>query len=176
MLLNIAKEAICSAVLLIIFCIIFAMKRHLIPADIIFYESFIVAFLYVLIIFLLSRLKNIMFGDLIKKSLYSSFLLIVLFNATIPTILDRSVSVTVIGSLKKSGTPLTIEQIRADFQQVYVVQQDAVNIRLKEQIASGNIQINDQGKFFLTNKGEVTSDIMMLVSSMFNVNKAYIDQ
>jgi predicted transcriptional regulator len=112
----------------------------------------------------------------IETTLYSSFLLIILFNVTIPTILDRSVSVTVIGSLKKSDVPLSLEEIRNNFQEIYVLQQDAVNIRLKEQIANGNIQRNDEGNFYLTKKGELTSQIMLGMSNAFNVNTAYIDQ
>ena len=63
-----------------------------------------------------------------------------------------------------------------NFHQIYVLEQDAVNIRLKEQIANGNIQRNDDGNFNLTKKGEITSQIMLATSHAFNVNTAYIEQ
>lgn len=176
MLLNIAKQIICSVIILIIFCIIFAIKRNIIPGDIIFYESFQIAFVYIFILFLISNFTIMFPKKFIETTLYSSFLLIILFNVTIPTILDRSVSVTVIGSLKKSAVPLSLEEIRNNFQEIYVLQQDAVNIRLKEQIANGNIQRNDEGNFYLTKKGEFISQIMLGMSNAFNVNTAYIDQ
>lgn len=176
MLINLAKQIICSVILLLIFCILFAIKRNLLPSEIIFYESLQLGIIFILLLSLVTVFFETKFTKFIKSNLYSSFLLIVLFNAMIPTILDRSVSVTVIGSLKKSDTPLELGEIQSSFNKIYIIEQDAVNIRLKEQIANGNIKKNNEGKFFLTKKGEVTSQIMLGISYVFNVNTAYIEQ
>jgi len=110
------------------------------------------------------------------SSLYPSFLLLILFNSLVPTILDRSVSITVIGTLKESSHPLSEEEIRYKFNQVYVVDQNAVGVRLREQMANGNINKNENEEYELTKKGLFTSDMLSITTKFFNVNSAYIDQ
>ena len=94
----------------------------------------------------------------------------------VPTILDRSVSITVIGTLKESSHPLSEEEIRYKFNQVYVVDQNAVGVRLREQMANGNINKNENDEYELTKKGVFTSDMLLITTKFFNVNSAYIDQ
>ena len=109
-------------------------------------------------------------------ALYPSLLLLILFNSLVPTILDRSVSITVLGTLKESSRPLSEEEIGSTFNQIYVVDQNAVGVRLREQIANGNINKNENETYELTKKGVFTSDMLSITTKIFNVNSAYIDQ
>ena len=173
----IAKQIFISVFILIIFCFSYAFKRHIFPSEIVFYESILFSFLFM--IFLTIFIKWFFkFGANQKfiSSLYPSFLLLILFNSLVPTILDRSVSITVIGTLKESSHPLSEEEIRHKFNQVYVIDQNAVGVRLREQMANGNINKNENEEYDLTRKGDFTSDMLSVTTKFFNVNPAYIDQ
>lgn len=173
----ITRQIFISVFLLIIFCFSYALKRHIFPSEIVFYESILFSFLFMFFVGILAK-YFFNFSEKYKlfSSLYPSFLLLILFNSLVPTILDRSVSITVIGTLKESHHPLSEEEIRDRFNQVYVVNQNAVGVRLREQMASGNIYMNENGEYELTKKGVFTSDILLLTTKFFNVNSSYIDQ
>ena len=173
----IAKQILISVFILIIFCFSYAFKRHIFPSEIVFYESILFSFLFM--IFLTIFIKWLFsFGasQKIISSLYPSLLLLILFNSLVPTILDRSVSITIIGALKESSHPLSEEEIRHKFNQVYVLDQNAVGVRLREQMANGNINKNENEEYELTKKGVFTSDMLSVTTKFFNVNPAYIDQ
>ena len=173
----IAKQIFISVFILIIFCFSYALKRHIFPSEIVFYESILFSFLFMFFVGILAK-YFFNFSEKYKLffSLYPSFLLLILFNSLVPTILDRSVSITVIGTLKESSYPLSDEEIRYKFNQIYVVDQNAVGVRLREQLASGNIHKNENEEYELTKKGRFTSDMLWLTTKFFNVNSAYIDQ
>ena len=173
----IAKQIFISVFILIIFCFSYALKRHIFPSEIVFYESILFSFLFMFFVgILLKYFFNFSEKYKLFSSLYPSFLLLILFNSLVPTILDRSVSITVIGTLKDSHHPLSEEEIRDRFNQVYVVNQNAVGVRLREQMASGNIYMNENEEYELTKKGVFTSDILLITTKFFNVNSSYIDQ
>jgi len=174
---EVAKQIFISVFILTIFCLSYSFKRHFFPSEIVFYESVIFSFLFmVFITFFINCLFNFSVRKKLISSLYPSFLLLILFNSLVPTILDRSVSITVIGTLKESSYPLSDEEIRYKFNQIYVVDQNAVGVRLREQLASGNIHKNENEEYELTKKGRFTSDMLWLTTKFFNVNSAYIDQ
>lgn len=55
---------------------------------------------------------------------------------------------------------------------VYIKDYDAVGIRLKEQVASGNMRELD-GKYFITEKGEIVAEIFLCISNLFNVKNNF---
>lgn len=174
---SITNQIITTLLILLVYIILYALKRHLFPSEIVFFESILFSLFLIILLFIFtyffleSNLKRY-----IAESLLASFLLISLFNSLIPTILDRSVSITVLGTLKKSSYPISKIQIDNTFNEIYVIQEDAVGIRLKEQLASGNIRIDESGNYILTKKGIFVTDVLFYTSKFFNVNTAFIDQ
>ena len=173
----ITSQIFISFFILIIFCFSYALKRQIFPSEIVFYESILFSFFFIVFVAILAKcFFNFEVNGKLIFSFYPSFLLLVLFSSLIPTILDRSVSITVIGTLKESHHPLSEEEIRSRFNQVYVVNQNAVGVRLREQMANGNIFMNQNGEYELTKKGVFTSEILLITTKFFNVNSSYIDQ
>ncbi len=173
---TIFKQIICSIIILFLWSIVYAIKRNIFPNDIVFYESILFSFFLFLILFLFLKSFEIRFKKIISYSILPSFLLVTLFNATVPTILDRSVSITVLGTLKKSESSVGIDHINKSFQQIYVINENAVEIRLKEQIANGNVVQNDFDEYALTRKGEFITDVMLHLTYIYNLNNSYVDQ
>ena len=176
MICTIFKQIICSIIILFLWSIVYAIKRNIFPNDIVFYESILFSFFFFLILFLFLKSFEIRFNKIISYSILPSFLLVTLFNAMVPTILDRSVSITVLGTLKKSESSVGIDHINKSFQQIYVINENAVEIRLKEQIANGNVVQNDFDEYALTRKGEFITDVMLYLTNIYNLNNSYVDQ
>jgi hypothetical protein len=94
------------------------------------------------------------------------------FHITIPVILDRSISIQVIGSLS-TDKPLHIEEINQKFLQGYVDGYSTSCRRLDEQLATGNIKIADN-KVTLTKKGLAMKKTFNLIAEILKVEDHYI--
>tara|TARA_B100000795_G_C22798215_1_gene440462 strand:+ start:806 stop:1348 length:543 start_codon:yes stop_codon:yes gene_type:complete len=164
-------QLIASAISTLIFIFLFGLKRQFFPSDIIFYESILFSGLFICILAILSfRLKIIK-----ANMLFPSLLLITLFNTLVPTILDRSVSITVLATLRNCNTECDQQYISREFQRVYLVDNSAINKRLLEQLSSGNIVLIDDA-FELTKKGEFVLKTVSNLTDFFNIERSYIDQ
>lgn len=160
-----------SSVLLIFFLFFFTIKRQLYPSSIIFYEGAIVGAIFILIIAIINQ--RFMFLKI--HTLLPAFLLIILFNSIIPTILDRSVSITVLGTLNACEKNCNIEHLQSEFTRIYLKKNQSVKKRVNEQISSNNVKELD-GIYSLTIKGEITLKIMSELTDLFNIKRSYIDQ
>jgi len=151
---------------IITFLLIMIIKRHIIPSQIVFYEGIYMAFFYFCII------------HLIKKNIYTlekciiGFLICFIFWSLVPTIVDRSVSITVIGSLRQKQR--NFKEINSIFISKYVYENDAVKKRLVEQISNGNVIEDDNKNYSLTKKGMLTAHIIDYMAKIFNVNDDFI--
>tara|TARA_B100000989_G_scaffold148979_1_gene111071 strand:+ start:27359 stop:27889 length:531 start_codon:yes stop_codon:yes gene_type:complete len=173
---QIFREIICSVLIFLIFCCFFSIKRNLFPAKIIFYETIFYSIIFLLAFLIFSVYTKTIFKSLIIRSLFPSFLIILLFHISVPTILDRSVSVTLLGTLFKAETAISRENIDKNFNKVFLLEGDSIGIRLNEQIVNGNIKKDTSGKYFLTNKGEKTSSAIFYLAKFYNVNTSFIAQ
>jgi hypothetical protein len=172
-----ANQIIISFLILLSFVALYTIKRQIFPGEIVFFEAIISSIFYItaLSIFV-SYVLDARLKKFFMESILASFLMITLFNSLIPTILDRSVSITILGTLKKSTYPLSELQINESFNQIYVIQEDAVGVRLKEQLATGNIKIDENGNYSLTNRGVLITNILSKTTKILNVNSSFIDQ
>ena len=93
------------------------------------------------------------------------------FHITIPVIIDRSISIQIIGSLK--NTPMTIENLNKAFLDGYVDGYSTTCRRLNEQIAIGNIAIKND-MIYLTKKGIIMQKIFNKIAEFFKVEDRYI--
>jgi hypothetical protein len=141
------------------------IKRYFIPSSLIFYEGIFITLILSLIVFFFKILK---IEFVIIFSLIS-----ILFWSLGPTIFDRSVSITVLGRINYEKTGVTIENINSDFVDIYLTKNLAIKKRLNEQMASGNVVVND-GKYILTSKGKNTVIIIKKLTNIFNIDSSYI--
>ena len=140
------------------------LKRNFLPADIVFYEGISVCFLMCIIIYIC---KFLMLDKIIIL-----FLICIYFWSLGPTILDRSVSITVLGKLSESQS-FSINELNNDFKEIYVYKNGAVNKRLAEQVYNGNV-VKKNSKYRLTKKGIFTKKIILLMTNLFNIDDNYI--
>lgn len=150
--------------LFIIFLVIMIIKRKFFPSEIIFYEGIYMAFIFCVLVFFFKKLN-------LDKTLVL-FLISIYFWSIVPTILDRSVSITVLGSLS-SSKQLTIEELNTQFIRTYVYDNEAVKKRILEQKFNKNINLIDN-KYFLTKKGDFTKKIIIFTTELFNIPTDYI--
>ena len=150
--------------LFIIFLVIMIIKRKFLPSEIIFYEGIYMAFIFCVLVFFFKKLN-------LDKTLVL-FLISIYFWSIVPTILDRSVSITVLGSLS-SSKQLTIEELNTQFIRTYVYDNEAVKKRILEQKFNKNINLIDN-KYFLTKKGDFTKKIIIFTTELFNIPTDYI--
>lgn len=140
------------------------IKRKFFPSDIIFYEGIYMAFIFCVLIFFFKKLN-------LDKTVVL-FLISIYFWSIVPTILDRSVSITVLGSLS-SSKQLTIEELNTQFISTYVYNNEAVKKRILEQKFNKNINLIDN-KYSLTKKGDFTKKIIIFTTELFNISTDYI--
>ena len=152
-------------ILFLIFLFLMIIKRYFIPSSLIFYEGIFITLILCLIVFFFKILK---IEFVIIFSLIS-----ILFWSLGPTIFDRSVSITVLGRINYEKTGVTIDNINSDFVDIYLTKNLAIKKRLNEQMASGNVVVND-GKYILTSKGKNTVIIIKKLTNIFNIDSSYI--
>ena len=151
-------------IFLFVYIFIMLLKRNFLPADIVFYEGISVCFLMCIIIYIC---KFLMLDKIIIL-----FLICIYFWSLGPTILDRSVSITVLGKLSESQS-FSINELNNDFKEIYVYKNGAVNKRLAEQVYNGNV-VKKNSKYRLTKKGIFTKKIILLMTNLFNIDDNYI--
>ncbi|MCB1474062.1 MAG: hypothetical protein KDJ68_14605 [Rhodobiaceae bacterium] len=88
--------------------------------------------------------------ELVTAVLAASFL-VYAFHITLPTIVDRSISLFILSRVDREAG-LSIEEMQSAFVDGYVSGHDAVCRRVDEQLGSGNIVFRD-GRYVLTPTG-----------------------
>lgn len=148
------------------FIIIMVFKRQFFPSQIIFYEGLMSSFFYFMLIFLIKYL------DLDKSIIL--FLICFLFWSLIPTIVERSVSVTILGKLDTANYK-SYNELSKDFSKVYLEDNDAIGKRLFEQIRNGNV-IKKNNKYILSGKGLSTKKSFFFITKIFNINNSLLEK
>jgi hypothetical protein len=156
----------------------FVLIRQYSPSEIIFYQGLFTIFL-VTIIFLVILFINIKCNQ-INKFIYDYYVISILlgillsysFLITIPSLLDRSISLYMIG-LTQERKKESILQYREDFYNGFIVKNGAIEKRIREQIVTGNFEcFEDQCS--LTKKGKIYYLINSKLVQIFNIDSSYI--
>mgnify|MGYP001078010169 CR=1 FL=1 len=96
------------------------------------------------------------------------------FFATVPVVLERSISVHLLGTIFYESEPLTKAEVEDRFISGYVLQNDAMGKRLHEQLVSGNITTNDTGRYVITERGmRVTYTLLLLDAVLLPDERPY---
>ena len=96
----------------------------------------------------------------------------ILFWSLIPTIIDRSLSVNVLGTLYLSGRPLSIEELNWSLYQNYMDGNFQAQKRVEEQLIIGNIKKGMDGQYFLSKKGLRAAKINIFIAKYFGLNQS----
>jgi len=157
---------------------LFGVYRNIFGGAVIFYEGLFSAIaIYFTIISCLFYYKKKIHETIFNASINSvipAFLFYFLFIALVPTIIDRSVSITVLGKLyKNKNEKLSAKDLQSHFERIYVKNGKAVKIRLNEQIISGNI-IKDENGYQITPRGIKTIQILDLLGRIYNIDLTYL--
>lgn len=157
----------------------FAGYRQLFGGDIIFFEAVLFGVLFFglcltgCLIATACRLRCSAL-QAIFISLAPAFLAYSLFVSLVPTIIDRSVSVTVLGKLALEGSQgATEDDLQQHFLSLYVSGGKAVRVRLNEQLRSGNVEAT-AGRYQITPRGERVVGILKRIGEAFKIDMAYV--
>lgn len=104
-----------------------------------------------------------------SASLAVSFLIVV------PVSLDRSVSVFLLGYMQNAGRPLTRGELEAALVDEYVRRDRAVDRRVAEQAASGNVVVGGDGRVSLTPQGRRFVLWSRMLAPTFSLSDDYLD-
>ena len=96
------------------------------------------------------------------------------FVITIPSLLDRSISLYLLSSIVAAGKQgATPGQLDDWFYRGFVVRNGAVEKRLNEQRATGNVVL-ENGRYTATARGEITYTIYQNFVDLFNTDPRYV--
>lgn len=80
------------------------------------------------------------------------------FAISVPTVVDRSLSIYILEKLQQRGGAIREDAFEQIFQNEYMVEHRLVDVRLTEQVESGTVQIID-GCVRLTRRGDTIADV-----------------
>ena len=165
----------------IIFILIF-LKNPILPIftfgilRILFFNTFLVL-IYLLVpknkIKVLNKFKKSpeIFIEILS-SITISMLLSILFWGLVPSIIDRSLSVNILGTLYHNKKGLTSKELNWSLYKNYMKEDYQTFKRIDEQIYVGNITKTKNDKYIITNRGKIISKINLLLSKYFNLDKS----
>ncbi len=92
----------------------------------------------------------------------------------LPVTADRSVSVFMLGYMNEKDSACTKEELENVFIDKYVIEYEAFDKRLFEQIYTGTIEETSDGEYALTDSGRNIIKIYDVVAGWFNIDKKLI--
>ena len=159
-----------------IFLIIHIFKRNYYPGEIIFYEGLqIIIFLsvtYILILIFLKKLNKVNFASKNTSpyifSLISYFFICYSYLVTVPTMVDRSLSLYIIKAVSINENGLHKKDLLKSIQNDFFINQGQYNKRIEEQMISGNIHIKND-ILSITKKGKTNYKINLFFKKLLNI-------
>ncbi len=156
------------AYILILFIVYFTHITFF-KIDVLFYSVFFDAFIASFITFIL--LKNTKLMNLLSykekiQIVIIWFLIGYCFAISIPTVIDRSLSIYILEKLNQRGGGIKLENFSEVFTEEYMKEHRLIDVRITEQKESGTIVIKN-GCVILTNRGEWISNFTKLFRQYF---------
>jgi hypothetical protein len=148
-----------TAVFLLILAVVYVAHVRLFTVDVVFYaaiaDALIAAALAAVILVVSGYFRPL--SGLEKSQLVLIWLLAgYAFAISVPTVIDRSLSVYILEKIDQRGGGIRLEGFPEVFTREYMVEHRLVDIRLTEQLESGTIVIDD-GCVKLTDKGRTVA-------------------
>ena len=148
--------------------LLYIVKRNFFPGEIIFYEGLF------FVIYVGIFLQVILYYFRIRLPIVTASLAFLLFTSLVPTILDRSVSITVLTALDDCGN-CRIQDIHDTFNKIYINEIRAVEKRLAEQIYSKNVLLSDDSYSF-TSRGQMVYNSIKYFTKLFAIDNSYLSK
>lgn len=123
---------------------------------------------------LFSMRKLITIRDIILLFCVFCCVHVVLFTH-LPVTADRSVSVFMLGYMNNKDSGCTKEELENVFIEKYVIEYEAFDKRLFEQIYTGTIKENADGEYVLTDSGKRIISIYEVTADWFSIDNRLID-
>ena len=143
--------------------------------NVIFYDTILVVFASVLCTYL------VFWKDLRKQRYDYSFLITLsslllgyAYAISVPTVIDRSLSVYILESIKRNQAPMTIDGLEQLIRENYINDHKLARIRLTEQVESGTVSVDDNGCINLTDRGNFVVLMTTLYREEFLPNSRLI--
>ena len=99
-------------------------------------------------------------------------LLVYAFHITLPTIIDRSISLFILSRIDPAKGQ-TIEEMEQAFSDGYVSGHDAVCRRIDEQLVSGNVR-EQNGRYVITPQGQALLGILRAIANAVGRDQYFI--
>jgi len=166
------KNIFFTFILFVIYLIFYILIRHYQPSEIIFYQGLelIILLIPLFYIILYYTLKN---NESSLNICFTFFLLAYSFHITVPSLLDRSISLYILG-LSNVQSYTSMESYKSAFYNGFIIKNEAIEKRVNEQINSGNLFCKlDQ--CILTPRGKVVHSINSTLVKIFNVDPRYVN-
>ena len=176
--LNLLKGLLVAVIFSIGFLVALIIKRKIEPAPIIYYEGIWIIVIMIALLIASSLLLAWLTSN--SRTFASYIILGVLlgaagsyaFHITIPTLLDRSISMFILALLDSNN--LTMSEIQCNFVKQFVVESKAIEKRVKEQVATGNIYVKD-GRLQITEQGKTLTSSWLGLADTFSVAKDFVE-
>jgi cytochrome c biogenesis factor len=155
------------------FLLVFSLAQRVWVGYPVFYKGIIVCFITLLvsIVVVLILLKRNQNRDNFLVLLICSCFIAMSFITTIPVMLDRSVSISMVGIFDAYPQGITRAEMEKEVLRVHDIHQ-MINRRLKEQLLSGFIvEEGREGKFKLTGRGRMVSVFAIFIAEVFAIPK-----
>lgn len=105
-----------------------------------------------------------------------AFALIAVFFVLIPVSLDRSVSVFLLGYMNTEHLETySKNDLSNAFDEIYMNKYGAIDRRVNEQLASGNIMEISQGQYAITPQGKKFIKTSIWIADIFGVDKKFLE-
>jgi hypothetical protein len=101
-----------------------------------------------------------------------SIMLCYSFLITVPTLLDRSISLYILATIY-AEKKINKEGVEDYFVKGFVKKNKAIDKRLQEQIFTKNIIIN-QDSYEITERGAIVNKLNIFLSNIYNTDKNYL--
>jgi len=170
-------------VLLMLLGLIYIAPFHFLHPETVYYFGIVVivigaVFLSVLFMLFFDKAKIFFERVGLKERdffpcLLVAFFIMYSFHITIPTLIDRSISIYLLNQLDESGGKAPIAKLQDEFLEGYVGGYSVVCRRMAEQIESGNV-VHDEDIYSLTPRGKRAIEFLRAFAVLTGVNQYYV--
>ena len=154
---KIYKFILCNAIFLILLLLVYTTHVYFFRVDVIFYSAIldgvIATLISILIIIIINKFLNFNFLENFQLIIIW-FLLGYIHAITLPTIIDRSLSLYFLEKINQQGGGIKILKLNDLFTNEYVREYRLIDVRVTEQMESGTIYLENEC-VKLTKKGQL---------------------
>ncbi|MDR1901370.1 MAG: hypothetical protein LBQ88_03670 [Treponema sp.] len=155
------------------FLLVFSLAQRIFTTGPVFYKGIFICFVTLLIsvVIVLRFFKTNKNRDNFLVSLICSCFIAMSFITTLPVMLDRSVSISMIGIFDAYPKGIARDDLEKEILRVHDIHQ-MIDRRINEQLISGFIvEDNQTGKFVLTGRGKMLSMFCVFIADIFAIPK-----